>query len=70
VPPPERTEERGLLVVAEQVRDLGEATVRDACQELARGGFHCLPVVDAHGALLGLVTTSDLIRALLEADDD
>lgn len=46
-----------------------EATVRDACEKLARGGFHCLPVVDGHGKLVGVVTTSDLIRALLEADD-
>jgi acetoin utilization protein AcuB len=42
------------------------ATVRDACRLFARGGFHCLPVVDEHGALVGLLTTTDIVRALLD----
>lgn len=42
------------------------ATVRDAAQGLAHGEYHSLPVVDASGALVGIVTSTDLIRYLLE----
>jgi CBS domain-containing protein len=44
-----------------------DATVREACQIFARGGFHCLPVVDERGTLRGLLTTTDILRALLPA---
>ncbi len=47
-----------------------DATLREACARWLQGGFHCLPVVDAGGALRGLVTTSDLMRALLAAADE
>lgn len=40
-------------------------TVRDAAQVLSSGNFHSLPVVDGE-KLCGLVTSSDLIRYLLE----
>ncbi len=41
------------------------ATVRDAAEILARGEFHSVPVV--HGTkLVGLVTSTDLIKYLLE----
>jgi CBS domain-containing protein len=41
------------------------ATVRDAAEILARGEFHSVPVV--HGSkLVGLVTSTDLIKYLLE----
>ncbi len=42
-----------------------DATIGDACRLFARGGFHCLPVVDDEGALCGLLTTTDIVRALL-----
>ena len=42
------------------------ATVRDAAHALAHGTFHSLPVVDADGTLAGIVTSTDLIRYLLE----
>ncbi|MFO0664839.1 MAG: CBS domain-containing protein [Polyangiaceae bacterium] len=42
------------------------ATVRDAAHALAHGKFHSLPVVDADGKLAGIVTSTDLIRYLLE----
>lgn len=42
------------------------STVRDAVQLLNTGKFHSLPVVDASGNLVGLVTSTDLIRYLAE----
>lgn len=41
-------------------------TVRDAAEHLARGDFHSLPVVDEDGSLAGMVTSTDLIKYLLE----
>ena len=38
----------------------------EAAKALADGSFHSLPVVEANGDLVGLVTTTDLIRYLLE----
>jgi CBS domain-containing protein len=42
------------------------ATLSDAAAILAAGMFHSLPVIDASGAVVGIVTSSDLIRALLQ----
>jgi len=42
-----------------------DTKVREACERFATGKFHCLPVVGEGGRLLGLVTTSDVIKALL-----
>ena len=39
-------------------------TVREAAELLAEGTFHSLPVVD-EGKLVGLVTSTDVIRYLL-----
>lgn len=41
------------------------ATVREATEALATGGFHALPVVDEAGDLVGLVTTVDVLRYFL-----
>lgn len=41
------------------------ATVREAAEILATSDFHSLPVVNG-GKLVGMVTTTDLIRYLLE----
>ena len=41
------------------------ATVREVAQFLAQKEFHALPVVD-NGKLVGIVTTTDLIRFLIE----
>lgn len=43
-----------------------KATIRDAAEKLSMGSFHALPVVDRKRHLLGIVTSSDLIGALLE----
>lgn len=41
------------------------STMREAAEVLAGGGFHALPVVDADHMLVGIVTSSDLVVALL-----
>lgn len=41
------------------------SSVRDACEALSTADFHALPVVDGR-KLVGIVTTKDLIRFLLE----
>jgi CBS domain-containing protein len=41
-------------------------TIRYGSELLAKGGFHSLPVIDDEGALVGIVTTMDLIRYLNE----
>ncbi len=40
-------------------------TIRQAAEVLGEGRFHSLPVVDEHGKLLGMVTSTDVIRYLL-----
>ena len=41
-------------------------TVREAAALLSGGTFHALPVIDREGDLLGIVTSSDLLRVLAE----
>ena len=41
-----------------------KSTVADAAEALADGRFHAVPVVDEKEALIGLVTSTDLIRFL------
>jgi acetoin utilization protein AcuB len=41
-------------------------TVEDAARELCRHRIGALPVVDAHGRLLGMVTETDVLRAFAE----
>lgn len=41
-------------------------TVRRAAELLAQGQYHGLPVVDDEGQLVGMVTSTDVIRYLLE----
>lgn len=41
------------------------STVRDAAQLLSTQGFHALPIVEGK-KLAGLVTSTDLIRYLIE----
>jgi CBS domain-containing protein len=43
-----------------------EGTLRDAASLLGTGGFHALPVVGYDGRLKGIVTSTDLIRLLVD----
>ena len=45
--------------------DVGES-VRCAAELLGQGQFHSLPVVESDGRLAGIVTSTDLIRYLLD----
>ena len=40
-------------------------TIRAAAELLSKGSFHSLPVVGDGGALVGIVTTTDLVKYLL-----
>ena len=50
-----------------ELRSLGpDATVRDAASMLSDGSFHSVVVLDDAGALVGIVTTTDLARYLAD----
>jgi len=42
------------------------ASLKEAARKLSVGGFHALPVVEPDDALVGIVTSSDLVRHLLK----
>jgi len=42
------------------------ASLNEAARALTLGGFHALPVLAADGTPVGMVTTSDLVRILME----
>ena len=54
------------VMVANPVALESGASLRDAAIKLSVGGYHALPVVEADGALVGIVTTGDLVTHLLE----
>jgi CBS domain-containing protein len=43
-----------------------DATVKDVAEIFAQEEFHALPVVDDNAVLVGIVTTTDIIKYLLE----
>jgi len=43
-----------------------DSTLRDAAERLAGGDYHSLPVTDVSGRVIGVVTSTDLIRLLLD----
>ncbi len=53
------------LMEASPLSISANSSVRDACEALAKADFHALPVVDGTN-LVGIVTSKDLIRFLLE----
>lgn len=54
------------LMVTDLVTIREDASVRDAVALLAEHAFHSLPVVDDDGRLVGIVTTTDLLRYMLQ----
>ena len=52
------------LMVREPVTLSYGATVGDAARVLSQGLFHSVPIVDDEGALVGIVSSTDLIRYL------
>jgi CBS domain-containing protein len=46
-----------------------ETTIRDTAEILAKEEFHALPVVNSNGKLTGIVTTTDVIKYLIEQYD-
>jgi CBS domain-containing protein len=49
------------LMVRDVVTIAGTATIGQALAVFSTGRFHALPVVDDSGALVGLLTTTDLV---------
>lgn len=43
-----------------------DCSVRYAAMKLSGGQFHSLPVVDSDGALVGMITSTDLLRILAQ----
>ena len=43
-----------------------EATIREVAEQLAIEEFHALPVVDNENNLKGIVTTTDMVRFLID----
>lgn len=53
-------------VMAREVETIGPgASAREAIERLLEGRFGCLPVVNAQGDLVGIVTESDFLRLAL-----
>ena len=73
-PPAARSKERDMeertFVAKVMVRDpvcvLPETPIKVAASKLVRGGFNCLPVVNAKNELVGIVTSVDLLGVLAE----
>lgn len=69
-------DERADLLANASVRQIMEvcpvtldarATLREAAEKLQVGGYHALPVIDEERRLVGIVTSGDLIDALLKS---
>jgi signal-transduction protein with cAMP-binding, CBS, and nucleotidyltransferase domain len=58
------------LVRRSAITCTADATVAEAACRMASHGIHALPVVDASDHLLGIVTTTDLMAALLASTHD
>jgi len=61
-------ETASLLMTAPAVTTNPDCTIADAARLAAKARVRRLPVVDADGVLVGIVTRADLLRVFLEAD--
>jgi CBS domain-containing protein len=58
-------------VMSTEVVSIGpEASVRNAAEVIDRFGFRRLPVVDDEGFVVGILTRSDLVRAMVRRDQN
>ncbi|SDS08091.1 CBS domain-containing protein [Nocardioides scoriae] len=73
-PPPERSGPTGTTVgevmTSPAVTAHAATDVADVVRTMATGGFKSLPVVDDHGALVGVVSRSDLVRFRDRGDEE
>jgi CBS domain-containing protein len=60
----------GELMTAPAVTVPAHATLAQAARTMARAGVKRLPVVDEEGALIGIVSRSDLLKVFLRDDED
>ena len=58
------------LMTAPAVTVHADATLPEAARIMARRHIKRLPVVDAHGLLVGIVSRSDLLKVFLRSDED
>ncbi len=58
------------LMTAPPVTTRAHATIIEAARVAARAGVRHLPVVDADGVLIGIVSRGDLLRVFLRLDDE
>lgn len=61
-------ETAGMLMTTPAVTTHPDCTIADAARLAAKARVRRLPVVDADGVLVGIVTRADLLRVFLEAD--
>lgn len=55
----------GQIMQKDPIVIASNANLRDAAEMLSTGSFHALPVVEADGMLVGIVTSTDLIQHML-----
>ena len=60
----------GDVMIKDVIPVSDRATVADAAKLLSSGGFHALPVMAGDGKLVGIVTTTDLVSHMLDADNE
>lgn len=58
------------LMTAPAVTVRAHATIVEAARVAGRAGVRHLPVVDANGILIGIISRGDLLRVFLRDDDD
>ncbi len=58
------------VMVSDPVAIQGDVTLKDAVSTLVARHFSCLPVCSAEGELQGILSESDLLKAVMTAKDD